>query len=174
MLEFAYFNEAELQNNYSKFLQNEKAKFALPFPLQYKILIDDSNLSLIQVVSKNEKNRIVGFIEAQIDRYNNFVENVFLIKFCENNSFLFVKDTIKFFSDLFIVHGFSKIVFQVIEKNPANHIFERFIKEKEVGRKVGVLKKHRKNISGDDFDVVIYEVYNNLWIKEMLKQEALL
>lgn len=174
MLEPAFINQTELQKLYSSFISDKKSVYALPFPLRYQLLLDETNLYSIQIVSKNVQNQIIGYIEAQIDRYNNIVENVFLIKFCKDNSYIFTKDTLDFVSELFDTHGFEKIVFQTIIQNPANSIFSRFIKEKKVGRLIGVLKGHRKNIKGKNFDVALYEVYKTSWKRLLNKQETLL
>lgn len=174
MLELAYFNQAELQKQWTLAIVDQRMQFALPFPIKYQLHLDETNYSSLQSVSKNSQNIVVGYYEAQLDRYNNIVENLFLMKFSLDNTFVFVKDSITFISELFVVHGFDKVIFQVNEKNPVNLLFKRYIEKKEVGSKVGTFKEHKKNIDGSKYDIDLYEIYGKAWINNIVRQEPLL
>ena len=74
----------------------------------------------------------------------------------------------KAIDDIFVKFNFNKINFDVIVGNPAEAMYDKFIKMCK-GRIVGTLKKHIKLMDGWIYDTKIYEITRDNWIKNRNK-----
>ena len=120
-----------------------------------------------QFVSMDGNNDIVGYIAYDIDRNTDNVNHLCAINF-NHNKITFGADLIQAVDDIFMKFKFHKINFDVIVGNPAEGMYDKFIKMCK-GRIVGTLKKHIKLMDGEIYDTKIYEITRDNWIKNRNK-----
>lgn len=69
----------------------------------------------------------------------------------------FSKDFYKFLTDLFDIHKFNKIEWQVAIGNPAEKMYDKIVKKYD-GRVVGIEHESTKFDDGNYYDVKEYEI----------------
>jgi hypothetical protein len=103
------------------------------------------------------QDKIIGFINYQINREANRVDGFFCVHFGKKHSYIFAKDLMTAIRDIFEEYKFNKINFCVIIGNPVEKTYDRLIK-KYGGRIVGVFKNDIKLIDGNLYDLKCYEL----------------
>ena len=130
-----------------------------------EILSDTVNLHQFVSVDSNEE--IVGYIAYEIDRATDNVSNLCAINM-KHNMFVFGMDLIQAIDDIFVKFNFSKIEFVVVVGNPAESMYDRFVRMCK-GRIAGIYKKHVKLMDGQIYDVKMYEVMKENYLKNRHK-----
>jgi hypothetical protein len=125
----------------------------------------DTDEEYIHYVSKNPNEEIIGLFIATIDRVNNYISSMTIIRFVEESYFIFSRDTIDFLKELLIKRGFRKVVFSAIVDNPAVAIYKRFITKYNLGKIIGIYKEHRKMRDGKLYDEIYFEIYHDKFIE---------
>lgn len=169
MLEFAYFNQAELYDCLQKVLKDRNLYFYFMYPTKFfSIRIDDTDYNSIQFVSKSNDGKIIGFFSAYINNDHNTISNLDFINFTGKPSIVFSRDTKLFFDEIFITRNFRKITFYAIEQNPAVKMYRKLV-NKLGGREVGVLKENKKLTDGNYYDEVIFEIFKKGYLNAIKK-----
>lgn len=124
----------------------------------YNTNLADSSWNQLDFVSM-KNNEIIGFLSAKIDRGNDSVSSLRIINFYEMN-LTFSKDFHQFLTDLFTKFNFRKICFSVVIGNPAEKMYDKYIREYS-GRIVGTYKEEVKLYDGKYYDFKVYELFKN-------------
>jgi len=121
--------------------------------------IEDSDYKSIQRVSVNSNDEVIGYMSANLG-LNNVVTNLCLLNFYLDSKALpvsFARDTNAFIDYLFKYRKVTKIKFNVLIGNPAEKIYDRFVKNHN-GRIVGTFKNDAILIDKTICDVKCYEI----------------
>jgi hypothetical protein len=117
-------------------------------------------------VSVNHKtNTIIGYFNAYISHRHYKVTELNIVNFEEPN-IVFSKD-LKRFVDMLFERGFRKIEFSVVVGNPAEKMYDKFIK-KYNGRVVGISKESVRLTGGEFYDVKEYEILKDKYIQTIV------
>ncbi len=122
----------------------------------YKLELKEDNWEKIELVSVDKNDNVIGFLVASIDRDAYYISSLLVANFYDIN-ITFSKDFKQFLSDLFIKYKFNKVCFSVVISNPAEKMYDKYIKRYN-GRIVGVQKEHAKLADGNYYDVKLYEI----------------
>lgn len=135
--------------------------------INYKTLtVEDSDWNYIQRVSVNEKDEVQGYLSATLNPPFS-ITNLGFINFYLNSKKLqmsFVRDMLSFIDYLFTYRNLQKIEWCVIIGNPAERLYDKFIK-KFNGRVVGTFTKSKRLFDGNVYDVKWYELMRDDYIK---------
>lgn len=167
MLDFAYYNQMELNLCIEKVVNNKDLYFYFMFPYKFfSINIENSERNSIQFVSKNSEGNIIGYLAAYINHFDNSIENLDIINFTGKTNITFSKDVKLFFDYIFNNKGFRKIIFHVISKNPSVNLYRKLIKRLG-GREVGILKRNKKLTNNEYYDEIIFEIFIDEYFKNV-------
>ncbi len=109
--------------------------------------------------------KIYGYFRANIDRNNNSVKTLSILYFYPKTfSIGFLKDLENLIKLIFTEYKFNKINFSVVVGNPAERLYDFFVK-KYNGKIVGVYKDDAVLIDGNYYDCKIYEILKKDYIK---------
>ena len=157
MLELAYANQQELTKKFLEISFVDKYKyFDFTNFINYELNLSKDSWSSLEYVSKKD-NEIIGYLRASINRSAGFVSSLGVANFGDKN-IEFAKDFYRFLEDLFMKFDFYKIRFDVVIGNPAEKMYDRFIK-RYGGRIIGTYIKDTKLWTGEYCDVKSYEIF---------------
>lgn len=164
MLELAFFNQNELFSAFKEIINKRDIYFYFMHPSKfYAFPIDTSDFDVIQYVSKDTNNKVIGYFSAYINHPNECIENLDIINFTGSPSIIFSRDTKLFFDEIFLVRKFRKLKFHAILQNPAIPMYRKLIKRLN-GREVGILKESKKLLDGKYYDEIIFEVFRGEYL----------
>lgn len=142
--------------------------------VSYDIQLDNDSWNKIEMVSVDKNNEILGFFVATINRTAHTISNISAINFGEKN-LTFSRDFRQFIENLFVVHKFRKIVFEVLVGNPAENMYDKYC-ERYGGRIIGTLKEEVLLYDGTYCDLKKYEIMKTDFdkiIQEINKEDSL-
>ena len=131
----------------------------------YEIGLNNDSWNKIEMISVNKNDEILGFLSASCDRSANKISNVGAINFKDVN-LTFSKDFHKFLNELFTLHNFNKIEWDVLIGNPAEKMYDKIIK-KYGGSIVGVQHESAVLMDGTFCDVKEYELFKRDYLKHI-------
>lgn len=169
MLDFAYKYKDQLKELYLKnVVGNEKYKY-----WNYRSYWDFEYIdSLLQKTTWNDlikvsifDSKIYGLFSCDIDRASLALTSVHALNFyLDKISIGFIRDFEEFVTSLFEKDKFNKIEFSVILGNPAEKLYDSFIK-KWNGCVVGTFHKTTKLVDGELYDKKMYEIFREDYLK---------
>lgn len=163
MLELAYHNREELKSKFIDIAFNEKYKYwDSSTYIDYEPEVAKSSYEKIQYVSK-QNGKIIGYLSASVNVVCGYISNLSVVNFYDKN-IEFSKDFYKFLTDLFIKFKFYKVGFLVVIGNPAERMYDRFIKKYD-GRVIGTFVKDTKLWTGEYCDTKCYEIFRENFMK---------
>ncbi len=164
MLKLAWGYQDKLNQLTPELAYEEKYKY-LSYGVysDYNLEIDKNGWSLLQFVSVDREDNIIGYFEAAIARAEHIVTSLWVFNFYDVN-LIFSKDFKQFFDDLFTKYNFRKVNFSVIIGNPAEKMYDKYIK-KYNGRIVGIRKEDTKLFDNNYYDVKLYEIFRKDYMK---------
>lgn len=164
MLDLAVKHKNELEVLFSNIAFQDKFKYA-NYNNYYTYNVEFANDSWLNLefVSVDKNNKVIGFLSGKLDRNNNAVSSLRVINFYDLN-YTFSKDFHQFLHDLFVKFDFNKINFTVIVGNPAEKMYDKYIK-KYNGRIVGTYKDDVKLFDGKYYDLKAYEILKKDYLK---------
>ncbi len=166
MLKPAVLYEEQLKAVYSSIAFEEKYKFHNQSNyFDFDISLETNTWNKIQFVSVDQNDKIIGFLSASIDRGDEVVRSLLVINFCEIN-YVFSKDFYTFLDDLFTKFNFRKVKFSVVVGNPAEEMYDKYIK-KYGGSVIGVAKKDVRLQDNKYYDCKLYEIFREDYLKHM-------
>lgn len=125
--------------------------------------IDESTWNNIQLVSVDKNDNVIGYLTANIDRECNYINGLGIASFNGLN-ITFSKDLYQFLIDLFLKYGFNKISFKVVLGNPAEKMYDKYIK-KYGGRIIRVRLRHNRLQDGNFYDEKLYEIFKDDFLR---------
>jgi len=164
LLKPAYIYKDKLQEVYNTIVFNDKYKYYnFDNYWNYILKLSDDSWNDIEMVSIDSQNNVRGFFRAGISRASNKVSSLVIINFYDKNV-VFSRDLYQFLKDLFDKYNFRKIEFNVVIGNPAEKMYDKYIKKYD-GNIVGIKKESTKLIDGKYYDVKMYEIFKEYWDK---------
>ena len=166
MLKPAQLYVDELDTKFTKVWYQDKYKYYFSMPYWDTQPIAENTCEYHQFVSMID-GWIVGYISYSVDRAANIAYDFNTINFGEV-SLGFSKDLAQAIDDIFMKFNFDKLEFEVLIGNPAEEMYDKFIKICN-GRIVGTYRKHVKISDGQLCDLKMYELFKNQYIKNRHK-----
>lgn len=163
MLEYAKKHEDELKKIFNDIAFDLYYQFAFCRTFREEISIPDNTHWQNDFVSVN-KDKIIGYINYNINRTAGVVYDLQIIHFGADNSYTFTKDILTAIDDIFEKYKFNKIKFDVIVGNPIEPVYDRLMNEFG-GRIVGINKKDIKLLDGNIYDIKHYELFSEDYFK---------
>lgn len=158
MLKLAYQYIDYLQEKYVKFIQDTRSYYYYAGnSIDYDLKIFEDDWECLQYVSIDKNNDILGYLCAEIDRYNQCINNLQLINFNKTKKYIFSKDVFRFIDNIFNSYYMYKIKFSVIVGNTSEKIYDKYI-ERYCGKIVGIYENDILLRNGDRCDRKIYEI----------------
>ena len=159
MLQLAYQHQENLKKLFAEKMIEEKFKYYVAgWYVNYSIELDNNSWNNLEYVSIDKASKILGFLQAGIDRTSNRVSDLKIINFYDTDM-IFSRDFMRFLRMLFEELNFNKINFSVVVGNPAEKMYDKYI-EKFGGRIVGIKKEHTRLLDGKLYDMKLYEILN--------------
>ncbi len=148
--------------------------FHMSYP-ETELLIHDSFWDMVQLVSLNDKNEVIGYLSANIKRPESIISSISAMNFNRKEKMCFGKDLFKFVDSLLNVYNFLKIKFFVVCGNPVEKTYDKLI-SKYNGRVVGVFKNDVLLQDNKFYDVKYYEILKGeiWWILELMIKYAII
>jgi hypothetical protein len=166
MLDLAYPHRTNLQNRFLTALKLPINRWYYTEPIQqYELPIDQNDWMRIQYVSLHSDRSLIGYLCADINRYQNMIDNVSILPYENNSQFTFFCDILRFIDIIFYERKFRKAMIKVLEINPVRNLFERMIVSTGVGSFVGNMKEHSMLLDGNCYNHCLYEVYRSEYNK---------
>lgn len=165
MLKLAYLYKDKLNEKYAQIAFDERYKFYVGQYWSYSLDINDNSWDVIQMVSVDKNDNVIGYLSANVDRFSNKASSVGAINFDRNINLVFSKDLHKFLEDLFIKYNFRKVEWWVIVGNPAEKMYNKIIK-KYGGKVTGIKKESIMTPDGILADVKEYELFRETYVKK--------
>ena len=162
MLDVAMKYEEKLQLLFTNVMFDEKYKFYGGYYSE-KYKSHTSTKDRHEFVSLNKLGEIQGYIGYSIDREMDYVTGIWTLNF-GNTSFEFGKDLLKCLDDIFVKFKFKKIKYCVNVGNPVESTYDK-LTQKYGGRIVGTYIKDSKLIDGEYYDVKVYEMFLEDYLK---------
>lgn len=110
---------------------------------------------------------VIGYIGYSVDRAANVAFDFNIINFTDD-SVVFGADLLQAVDDVFNKFNIDKIEFSVFVGNPAEDMYDEFIRMFG-GRVVGTYKKHIKLVDGRVYDMKMYELFKRDYNKRRRK-----
>ncbi len=162
MLKPAQFYTDELQHLFRKTWFDDKYLFYHNGCYYEEFLPEESTVNDHQFVSVARCD-VIGFIGYSVDRAANVVFDLNIINFTDDK-ITFSKDVMQAIDDIFCKFNFNKIEFNVYIGNPAEKMYDKFI-NKCGGRIVGTYTKHCKLADGRLYDLKMYELFKDGYLR---------
>lgn len=158
MLKPAQLYKQELQIAFQNTWYDDKYKFYHgSYCSTFQVSEDTYNSH--QFVSVDKEGVVIGYIGYSIDRSTMSVYGLGIINFSDNK-LVFSKDLYTALSDIFLRYQFNKLNFNVVQGNPIEKSYDRWI-NKFGGRIVGIYKQHTKLQDGELYDSKMYEIFRD-------------
>lgn len=165
MLDLAIKHEPELQTLFADAFLDTRNRFYFGGGYSDKYKADESTWNKHEFVSV-KNNKVIGYLSYNIDRRTNSANSLVAINFGERN-LTFSRDFRQFLSDIFEKYGFRKLTFGVFIGNPAEKMYDRYIR-KFGGRIVGINKEAGLLIDGKFYDYKEYEIFRNDYLSKLI------
>ena len=166
MLYAAQLYEEDLNSLFIGIWFDEKYKYWNAGAHYDKFEVEDTTYNKHQFVSVNSKtDQVIGYIGYDVDRVSQVVSCFNIINFTDNK-FIFGKDVMQAVDDIFRMFKFYKIEFNVVVGNPAEKIYDKFIKLYG-GKVVGIFHSRIVLIDGKRYDMKYYELTRNNYLKHV-------
>jgi len=160
MLEPAYYHQEQLHKQCQKFLRPKYKYLNVSSFFNFKLEIKEESWNKEQWVSTNDKNEIVGYFCATLDRDTRNVSSLFIANFTDNSK-TFGVDLWRFIKTL---KRYRMIYWQVTIGNPIEKSYDKICKRLG-GKIVGISKNNVRALDGKLYDVKSYEVENKEYSK---------
>lgn len=160
MLDLALNHEKELTKKYRTVWYDKKYNYYFNGQFRKDIKIQEDNWYVMQFVSLDLNNEIVGYINLSIDRSCNFIDEISLINFTDKISLILIKDLYILIQKSFEEYNFNKINFTVNIGNPIEKSYDKIVL-KYGGRIVGIKQQESILPDGTLIDNKIYEIMRN-------------
>lgn len=178
MLEYAKKHETKLRELFLEIVFDKKYMYYNNSVYYNEHKINESTWNNHDFVSLDKDGNVIGYIVYEIDRSTGGVLGFAIINFSENKTF--GKDVHQAIDDIFCKFQFEKLEYCVVVGNPIEQTYDRLTK-KYGGRVVGTQIKHRKLIDGNIYDLKIYELFKedymrnrpNYFIKKEIESEKI-
>ncbi len=162
MLRPAQLYEDEIAQEFYKTWYDEKYKYYVEGAFCYMEPVDEDTSESHQYASVVLDN-VIGYISYRVDRTADIAYDMNIINFADNLA-AFGRDLAHAVDDIFCKFNFNKLEFGVIVGNPAEKMYDKFIKMTG-GRVVGTLSQHVKLIDGKIYDLKMYELSRKNYLK---------
>lgn len=158
MLKLAYTYQDKLNQAYNSIIFQNKYKYYNCDNFWYytKEASKDS-WNNIEFVSVDKNDNVIGYLGAGILRSADKVSNLAIMNFYDINA-TFSRDLYQFLNDLFTKFNFRKIEFFVVIGNPAEKMYDKYIK-KYGGRITGIKRESTKLQDNKYYDIKEYEIF---------------
>lgn len=155
--------KSKLEDLYKDTLYNEKYKFFYDY--NYRDIRESSNSdwNRREFVSVDKEGNILGVIGYGFDRCGDYVNNFCIINF-SRNKVVFGRDVAQAFNEIFTKYNHRKITFTVVIGNPIEKTYDRLM-AKYGGRIVGTYMQHVKLIDNKYYDIKLYEIFRDDFMK---------
>ena len=127
----------------------------------------DSTWDYHDYVSLDSQGNVIGNLYYRVDRVTENVSNLCIINFSDNEV-IFAKDLLQVIKDIFEKFNFNKLSFSVVVGNPAEKGYDKLI-QKYNGRIVGIKEKETKLFDGKYYDVKLYEILRENYLRSKNK-----
>ena len=166
MLDLAINHTNQLQAKFRETIFKEKYKYYFRTPtINYFIPITD-NSDKVQFASLNEYGEVIGYLSARINRLTKTGFDVEAIHFGNKQSLIFTQDMFGFYYYLYYQLGLNRVVWSVIEGNPAEQFFDSLIKYG--ARIVGTFTDDAMLYDGELYNLKYYE-----WLKKDFQEKMI-
>lgn len=156
MLDLAAKHEAELQARFADAFLDMRNIFYFGNGYMNTYKPDDGTWNKHEFVSV-KGGKVIGYLAYRIDRRTNTAENLAAINFGGKN-LAFSRDFRQFLKDIFEKFRFRKLVFGVYVGNPAEKMYDRYIR-KFGGRIIGTERAATMLLDGKFYDYKQYEIF---------------
>lgn len=163
MLDIAINHVEELKKKMSGIWFNDKYKFYNYDTYYRELNIDNETWNVHQFVSLDKEGNVIGYIDYSVNRQTYNCSNLGIINFSDNK-ITFGMDVGQVLKDIFDKFKFRKLTFSVIVGNPIEKSYDKMI-NKYGGRVVGIYSDETKLIDGKYYDVKLYEITRNNYLK---------
>jgi hypothetical protein len=164
MLELAAKYENELQIKFADAFMDVKNLFYFGGGYTDKYKASETTWNKHEFVSLVD-GKVVGYLSYSINQRTNSADGMCAINFGSKNP-TFSKDFMQFLKNIFEKYHFRKLSFGVYIGNPAEKMYDRYIK-KFGGHIVGVEKESNMLIDGNFYDYKMYEIFRTDYLKAM-------
>ena len=162
LLDLAAKHEAELQIKFSDAFMDERNLFYFGGGYMDKYKASDSTWNKHEFVSLGN-GKVMGYLSYNINQRTNSADGMCAINF-EGKNPTFSKDFMQFLKNIFEKYHFRKLSFGVYIGNPAEKMYDRYIK-KFGGHIVGVEKESNMLTDGNFYDYKMYEMFHDDYMK---------
>lgn len=129
--------------------------------------INEDTWSKNQFVSVDKNGGVIGFIGYDVDRETCYANSLSIINFSED-IITFGIDLKTAIDDIFTKYNFGKLSFSVVVGNPIEKSYDKMC-SKYGGRILGIKEKHCKLVDGNFYDLKLYEIMRENYIKAVKK-----
>jgi len=162
LIELAAKHEVELQEKFADAFMDERNLFYFGGGYMDKYKVSDSTWNRHEFVSLND-GKVIGYLSYNINQRTNSADGMCAINF-GGKSLTFSKDFMQFLKNIFRKYHFRKLSFGVYIGNPAEIMYDRYIK-KFGSRIVGVEKESNMLADGKFYDYKQYEIFRDDYLK---------
>ena len=132
-------------------------------------VIDRDTWAQHQFVSVDHVDNIVGYIAYSVNRQTDSAFGLSAINFTDDKV-TFGMDLGRALIDIFEKFKFNKLSFEVVVGNPIEESYDKMVKRYK-GRIVGVKKQDVKLIDGNIYDVKMYEILRDDYLRTIKKED---
>ncbi|HEX2986087.1 MAG TPA: GNAT family protein [Caproiciproducens sp.] len=158
MLDLAAKYESELQMSFADAFMNPKNLFYFGGGYSDKYKASETTWNKHEFVSIKD-GKVLGYLSYNINQRTNSADGMCAINFGAKN-LTFSNDFMQFLKDIFDRFKFRKLSFGVYIGNPAEKMYDRYIK-KFGGRIVGISKGSDRLTDGNYYDYKMYEIFRD-------------
>lgn len=133
-----------------------------------KLNVENETWNTHQFVSLDNNGNVIGYIDYSVNRQTYNCSNLAIINF-SNNKIIFGMDVGQVLTDMFEKFKFNKVSFSVVVGNPIEKSYDKMV-NRYGGRIVGICEKETKLIDGEYYDVKLYEITRDNYLKSMKKR----
>lgn len=166
MLDLAINHVPQLQAEFRKTLFKERYKYYFRTPAIDYFIPVSNNSDHMQFVSIDEYGRVIGYLAVKINPITKTGYDVSAINFQDRESPIFTQDLYDFYCKLFFDFGLNRLVWSVVEENPADGFFKRLTMFGV--REVGVFKDDVMLYDGKLYNLKYYECMKEDFKEKML------
>jgi hypothetical protein len=165
MLELALLYKDRLQHLYNKCIYKEKYKYLFCDVYADVLKIDDSTWNKHQFASVDEDGGINGYISYNIHRAEQGTSGLTIMSF-NDYSIPFARDVKQAIDDIFIKFNFRRLAWTVIQGNPAEKAYDKFI-DMYNGNIIGVAHEVTTLYDGKRYNSKLYEILQKDYIQKV-------
>lgn len=131
-----------------------------------KYIPSTDNWNTHEFVSLDSNDNVIGYIRYGIKRNSYSVGSLCIINFSDNK-IVFGKDVAKAIDDIFNKYNFRKMSYEVFVGNPIEITYDKLTK-RYGGTIVGIKKQHVRLTDGKLYDLKLYELFRENYIKNKI------